>query len=70
MAIVTPGILPASALVESQHCAWLMRWAEFACALWYQEMLADVANAHGLVIPDALKKALFPSAVVELCEAA
>ena len=54
MAIVTPGVLPASALVTRQRPAWLMQWAEFANAMRYEDIPAEVVERTRLVMLDCL----------------
>jgi 2-methylcitrate dehydratase PrpD len=54
MAIVTPGVLPASKLVTAQHPPWLLQCSEFARALRFEHLPADVVDRARLVILDCL----------------
>ena len=54
MAIITPGVLPASVLVTLERPAWLAQWAEFACALRYEDLPTEVVERTRLVILDCL----------------
>jgi 2-methylcitrate dehydratase PrpD len=54
MAIVTPGVQPASALLAMPPSAWLAEWAGFAARLRFGDIPADVAAHARLVLLDCI----------------
>ncbi len=54
MAIVTPGIVPASVLVTGRQPAWLKQWGRFATATRYEELPPEVVERTKLVLLDCM----------------
>jgi 2-methylcitrate dehydratase PrpD len=54
MAIVTPGVVPASQLVTGLQPDWLKAWAAFAALARFEEMPAVVVERAKLVVLDCL----------------
>ncbi len=54
MAIVTPGILPASLLLSSAPPAWLAQWSTFAHDLRFEDLPDAVVERAKLVILDCM----------------
>ena len=54
MAILTPGVIPASELVTGKRPAWLTQWAEFAHALRFEDLPTEVVDRSKLVVLDCL----------------
>lgn len=54
MAIVTPGVEPASKLMEAPAPEWLGQWSGFAARLRFSEMPAEVIARARLVLLDCI----------------
>lgn len=54
MAIITPGVEPASKLVTGQSPAWLTQWGAFAHDLRFEDLPATVVDRAKLVVLDCL----------------
>jgi 2-methylcitrate dehydratase PrpD len=54
MAIVTPGVIPASILVTNQQPKWLKQWAAFARATQFDDLPEAVVERARLVMLDSL----------------
>jgi 2-methylcitrate dehydratase PrpD len=54
MAIVTPGVQPASALLASGPSPWLRRWGAFAASCRFADLPADVVDASKRVLLDSI----------------
>ena len=54
MAIVTPGVVPASALLAEAPSPWLAEWSRFAAALRFGDLPGGVADHARLVLLDTL----------------
>jgi 2-methylcitrate dehydratase PrpD len=54
MAIVTPGVEPASALLAAPPSPWLEEWAGFAARARFADLPAEVAQRARLVLLDSI----------------
>ncbi|MGL4243360.1 MAG: MmgE/PrpD family protein [Beijerinckiaceae bacterium] len=54
MAIVTPGVIPASVLVTGKRPAWLKRWARFARSARFDDLPEAVVERARLVMLDSI----------------
>jgi 2-methylcitrate dehydratase PrpD len=54
MAIVTPGVVPASILVSHRQPAWLRQWARFARQTRFEDLPQSVIERSRLVMLDSL----------------
>lgn len=54
MAIVTPGVAPASVLVADKPPAWLRRWARFAHGTGFDDLPPHVVDRTKLVLLDTI----------------
>jgi 2-methylcitrate dehydratase PrpD len=54
VAIVTPGILPASTLVTGRQPQWLKQWSRFAKATRFGDLPSEVVSRASLVLLDSL----------------
>jgi 2-methylcitrate dehydratase PrpD len=54
MAIVTPGVLPATQLIESGVPEWLDAWAGFSAKLQFSDLPREVVDRTRLVLLDCL----------------
>ncbi len=54
MAIITPGIVPASILVTGKQPGWLKQWGRFARTTRYADLPADVTERTKLVLLDCM----------------
>jgi 2-methylcitrate dehydratase PrpD len=54
MAIVTPGVVPASILVTGKRPAWLKQWAGFARRTRFDDLPDEVVERARLVILDSI----------------
>ena len=54
MAIVTPGVVPASVLLAEPRPAWLKRFAEAATTIRFGDFDADLSAQARLVVLDCL----------------
>ena len=69
MAIVTPGVVPASILVTHQQPAWLSQWARFAAEARYDQLPEQVVAQARLVILDCIGAVLAGHAEPEMVRA-
>ncbi len=54
MAIVTPGVVPASALLAEPASPWLGEWSRFAAGLRFADLPAEVVARARLVLLDSI----------------
>lgn len=54
MAIVTPGVIPASVLVTGRQPKWLRQWGRFARAARFEDLTPEVVQRTMLVILDCI----------------
>lgn len=54
MAIVTPGVVPASVLITGRQPKWLKQWARFARAARFDDLPPEVVQRSLLVILDSI----------------
>jgi 2-methylcitrate dehydratase PrpD len=54
MAILTPGVIPASVLVTGKQPAWLKHWSRFARATRYDDLPTPVVERARLVMLDSI----------------
>ncbi|MGL4441632.1 MAG: MmgE/PrpD family protein [Bosea sp. (in: a-proteobacteria)] len=70
MAIVTPGVVPASILVTGKRPAWLKQWAGFARKARFDDLPDEVVARSRLVILDCLGAIIAGRAEPEVAAAA
>lgn len=69
MAVMTPGIAPASVLVTGKQPPWLKRWARFARSTRYDDLPDDVIARARLVMLDSIGAIIAGSAEPEMRQA-
>ncbi len=69
MAIVTPGVAPASVLVTGQSPRWLRQWAKFARATRFEDLPREVVARTRLVVLDSLGAIIAGRAEPEVAKA-
>jgi 2-methylcitrate dehydratase PrpD len=69
MAIVTPGVLPASVLVTGRQPQWLKQWANFARETRFDDLPPEVITRTCLVLLDSLGAIIAGRAEPELSPA-
>lgn len=70
MAIVTPGVVPASVLVTGKRPAWLKQWAAFARRTRFEDLPDEVVHRTRLVILDCMGAIIAGRAEPEVAKAA
>jgi 2-methylcitrate dehydratase PrpD len=69
MAIVTPGVVPASILVNHRQPAWLRQWATFARVTRFNDLPPAVVERSRLVLLDSLGAIIAGNAEPEMAAA-
>src|SRR5215211_2240535 len=67
MTIVTPGVLPASTLLQGRRTPWLERWGAFAAAAQFDDLPTEVVERTKLVLLDTIGAIAAGMQEPELC---